>query len=215
MLPRRLGVRFALEALFLVVLAVAAGLAHLRPLYIVIVMGAAWVLVALAELTAERIDRSPLSYLLPESAPAEDEEEEQERIFRPRPEERTVVAPPPPVEETPEEPEDIPAEGEPEPEPEPAVPDRATVDEDLSSEPESSFDDEASFEPSLRSRLRSRLRRRSSKPEPAPPASPRHVKLLPRRPMSEQSRASKEVAEFFGSEGRDDEGRAEPEETGT
>ena len=61
MLPRRPGARFALEALFLVLLAVAAGLADLRPLYIVLIMVAAWILVALAELTAERVDRSPLS----------------------------------------------------------------------------------------------------------------------------------------------------------
>ncbi len=104
MLPRRLGVRFALEALFLVALAVAAGLAHLRPLYIVAVMGVAWLLVAAAELTASRIERSPVSYLLPEPAREEEEEEEAERIFHPRPEERTVVAPP--IEQAPaEEPE--------------------------------------------------------------------------------------------------------------
>ena len=76
MLPRRLGARFALEALFLVLLAVAAGLADLRPLYIVLIMVAAWLLVALAELTAERIDRSPLSYVLPAPAPREDEPEQ-------------------------------------------------------------------------------------------------------------------------------------------
>ena len=69
MLPRRLGARFALEALFLVLLAVAAGLADLRPLYIVLIMAAAWILVALAELTAERVDRSPLSYVLPAPEP--------------------------------------------------------------------------------------------------------------------------------------------------
>ena len=104
MLPRRLGVRFALEALFLVALAVAAGLAHLRPLYIVAVMAVAWLLVAAAELTASRIERSPVSYLLPEPAREEEEEEDAERIFHPRPEERTVVAPP--IEQAPaEEPE--------------------------------------------------------------------------------------------------------------
>ena len=90
MLPRRLGARFALEALFLVLLAVAAGLADLRPLYIVLVMVAAWILVALAELTAERVDRSPLSYVLPAPEPREDEPEQ---VFGPRPEERTIVAP--------------------------------------------------------------------------------------------------------------------------
>jgi len=48
-MPARLGPRFAIEALFLVVLAVAAGLAHLRPLLIVVVMSAAWAIVALLE----------------------------------------------------------------------------------------------------------------------------------------------------------------------
>ena len=76
-------------------LALGAGLANLRPLYIVIIMGAAWVLVALAELTAGRIDRSPVSYLLPRSAWEEDEGPR--RIFGPRVEERTVVAPPDPA----------------------------------------------------------------------------------------------------------------------
>ena len=81
MLPRRLGVRFALEAGFLVLLALGAGLANLRPLYIVIIMAAARVLVALAELTSERIDRSPFSYLSPRSA--WDEDEGPKRIFGP------------------------------------------------------------------------------------------------------------------------------------
>src|SRR5919197_6390852 len=99
MLPRRLGVRFALEALFLVLLAVAAGLADLRPLYIVAVMAGAWVLVSLAEVAAERVDRSPLSSLLPALPP--ESEEEPEHVFGQRPEERTVVAPPQPAAEPP------------------------------------------------------------------------------------------------------------------
>src|SRR5919204_2760572 len=92
MLPGRLGFRFALEVLFLVALALALGFADLRPLLIVVVMAGAWVLVALIELTAERIAASPLSYLLPR--PAEPEEEPRERVAWPMPEERTVVAPP-------------------------------------------------------------------------------------------------------------------------
>ena len=88
MLPRRLGTRFTLEALFLVLLALGAGLAHLRPLFIVAVMAAAWLLVALTEFTAARVERSPVSYLLPQAVA--DEEEEPEAVFGPRPEERTV-----------------------------------------------------------------------------------------------------------------------------
>ena len=209
MLPRRLGVRFALEALFLVALAVAAGLAHLRPLYIVLVMGIAWLLVALAELTASRIDRSPVSYLLPEPA-REDEEEEQERILRPRPEERTVVAPPmqAPAEEEP----DVEAavvEVEVEPAPEEVAPDEP---EEPAAE---AAGDEAPPEPGQPSRRRFRLRRRSQEPDPESPAPPRHVKLLPRRSTPEPSRASKEVAELFGSGGEDGEEHVKPEETGT
>ena len=48
------GLRFALEALFLIALAVAAGLAELRPTTIVLVMGAAWLLVAMIEWLAWR-----------------------------------------------------------------------------------------------------------------------------------------------------------------
>jgi hypothetical protein len=235
-LPRRLGVRFALEALFLVVLAVAAGLAHLRPLYIVIVMAVAWLLVAAAELTASRIERSPVSYLLPE--PTREEEEEQaevERIFHPRPEERTVVAPP--IEQSPAE-ESEPAAEEAEPaaeeaepaaeEAEPAAEEAEVVaaatepaeqiepDEPEEAEaPAEPTSDEAPAEAAQPGKRRFRLRRRSREVEPAPPPPPRHVKLLPRRSTPEPSRASKEVAELFGSSGRDDEEHVEPEETGT
>jgi hypothetical protein len=113
MLPGRLGLRFALEAIFLVLLAIGAGLAELRPALIVLVMAVAWVLVALVEFTAERIAASPTSYLLP--APAPPEEGEPEQVFWPPPEERTVVAPP----QRPAEPEAAEPEPEPKPEPEP------------------------------------------------------------------------------------------------
>jgi hypothetical protein len=189
-LPRRLGVRFALEAVFLVLLALGAGLAGLRPLYIVAVMAAAWLLVALAELTAERIERSPLTYLLP-SPPLADEEEDEQEIFGPQPEERTVVAPPSSV-PGPE------AEAEPEPEPEPEL------EPEAETEPEPA-QEEAPLEPSRARRLRSRLRRKEPEAEPAPSAQPRHVKLLPRRSAPEPSRASREVAELFGARPREDE----------
>src|SRR4029453_6350901 len=110
MLAGRPGLRFALEALFLILLAVGAGLADLRPLVIVLVMAGAWVLVGLVEFTAGGAP-APLSYFLPaESAPRE--EEDDERVEWPLPEERTVVAPP---EQRP------PPEPEPAPEPEPVA----------------------------------------------------------------------------------------------
>jgi hypothetical protein len=48
------GLRFVLEAAFLIVLAVAAGLAELSATTIVLVMGAAWLLVAAIEWLAWR-----------------------------------------------------------------------------------------------------------------------------------------------------------------
>ena len=72
MLPGRLGLRFALEALFLVLLAIGAGLADLRPAYIVLVMAVAWVLVAIVEFTAERISASPEAPVRPRLASVTD-----------------------------------------------------------------------------------------------------------------------------------------------
>jgi outer membrane biosynthesis protein TonB len=180
MLPGRLGLRFALEALFLVLLAIGAGLADLRPLLIVVVMGVAWVLVALVEFTAERIAASPASYLLP--TPVQPEEDEPERVIWPRPEERTVVAPP----ERPPEPEAV----EPEPEPEPEEEPRQEEAEEPAPE---------SLEQPARRRRRGFWRRREPELEPSPESPPRHVKLLPRRSAPQQSRAAEEVAELFGS----------------
>jgi outer membrane biosynthesis protein TonB len=183
MLPGRLGLRFALEALFLVVLAIGAGLADLRPALIVLVMGVAWILVAVVEFTAERIAASPTSYLLPPAV--EPQEGEPEQVFWPRPEERTVVAPPqrPPAPPA--------AEPEPEPEPEP--------EEEPEAAPAAEEPEPASPEPRPRRRLRTLLRRRERELEQSPPSPPRHVKLLPRRSAPQPSRAAQEVAELFGS----------------
>ena len=177
MLPGRLGLRFALEALFLVLLAIGAGLADLRPGFIVLVMAIAWLLVAIVEYTAERISASPLSYLLPQRGdPPVDEAE----AAWPMPEERTVVAPP----------------ERPEPEPEPAPEPEQEVEPDP--EPELPLEvDEPEPVPTSPGRLRSLLRRREPDAEPEPSAPPRHVKLLPRRSAPQESRASQEVAELF------------------
>jgi hypothetical protein len=188
MLPGRLGLRFALEALFLVLLAIGAGLADLRPLLIVLVMAVAWVLVAVVEFTAERIASSPVSYLLP--TPAQAEEGEPERVFGTPPEERTVVAPPQPPDQA------EPAEAEPEQELEPELePEPEPVQEQVA-EPEP--EPEALAGPS-RGRFRRLLRRRERELEPTAPSPPRHVKLLPRRSAPQPSRAAQEVAELFGS----------------
>jgi hypothetical protein len=237
MLPGRLGLRFALEAIFLVLLAIGAGLAELRPALIVLVMAVAWVLVALVEFTAERIAASPTSYLLP--APAPPEEGEPEQVFWPPPEERTVVAPPQrPAEPEAAEPEPEPEhKPEPEAEPEPEPEDEPLPQQVLDAEPESleppesgrrrgflrrhkpETEDEPvpeaalepepeSIEPPVSDRRRGFLRRRKPEPEPSPPAPPRHVKLLPRRSAPEPGRAEQEVAELFDS-GEDDPKREE------
>jgi outer membrane biosynthesis protein TonB len=187
MLPGRLGLRFALEALFLVLLAVGAGLADLRPAVIVLVMAGAWLLVALIEFTAERIASSPTSYMLPTPARAE-EDDGAEPVVWPRPEERTVVAPP----ERPPEPEAEP-ESEPDPEPE--------VAEEVESEPEPEPVEVP--EPIEQPRRRGLFRRRKEEDEPEPASPPRHVKLLPRRSAPEPSQAAQEVAELFGSAGEE------------
>jgi outer membrane biosynthesis protein TonB len=189
-LPGRLGLRFALEALFLVLLAIGAGLADLRPGFIVLVMAVAWLLVAIVEFTAERISASPLTYLLPQRAePPVDEPE----ADWPMPEERTVVAPPEPREPEPE-PEPEPDQ-EPDPEPEPmAEPEPVPVPDPESERPFTAVELEPEPAPG---RLRSLLRRREPASEPEPAAPPRHVKLLPRRSAPEESRAEQEVAELF------------------
>jgi|SRR5215211_1679931 len=206
MLAGRPGLRFALEALFLILLAVGAGLADLRPLVIVLVMAGAWVLVAIVEFTAERSASAQLSYLLPrEAAPPE----EDERVEWPLPEERTVVAPPEQRLEPQPEPEPEPAEAEPEPEPEPA-------EAEPEPEPEPEHEPEPEPAPLLPAaeepvalteetgevapppqRRRSFFRRRERDEEPEPQTPPRHVKLLPRRTAPEPSRAAQEVADLF------------------
>jgi hypothetical protein len=223
MLAGRPGLRFALEALFLILLAVGAGLADLRPLVIVLVMAGAWVLVALVEFAAERSASAPLTHLLPrETAPQEDEDE---RVEWPLPEERTVVAPPeqrlppePEPEPEPEpvvaepEPEPVVAEPEPEPQPEPepepepepapllpAAEEPVTPMEEPvapAEEPVAPTEDTGEVVPASR-RRRSFFRRREREPEPEPEAPPRHVKLLPRRTAPETSRVAEEVAELF------------------
>ena len=173
-MPGRLGPRFALEAAFLILLAVGAGLADLSPTAIVLVMVAAWVIVAVIEFTAERLGTSfpPLqrTYIAPPPV-------------RRRPEgdlvEATVVTPvPEPVPAKEEEPAEAP---QPAPQTEPEVPVEAA-------EPETSA------KPSRRRRFWQRREREEvEEGEPVPP--PRHVRLLPRR--AESSRAVEEVAEIF------------------
>ena len=208
MLPGRLGLRFALEALFLVLLAIGAGLADLRPALILVVMAVAWVLVAVVEFTAERIDALALQHLLPPRA--ESPEGEPEQVFWPSAEERTVVAPP---ERAPGPAQAAEAEVEPEPEPQPEPQPEPESEPDPEPEPVAEAApqvEEGSLEPPPRRRVRSFLRRRDRDAEPAPATPPRHVKLLPRRSAPQPSRASQDVAELFGASDGEDEPREEP-----
>jgi len=112
-------VRFLLEATFLVLVAVGAGLAGLQAVWIGVVMFGAWLLVALVERGGSRRGRAsaappeaerelePQPEPDPEPAPEPTPEPEPEPERRP---ELAAVPPPPPE-----------PEPEPEPDPEPAV----------------------------------------------------------------------------------------------
>jgi hypothetical protein len=89
------GLRFALEAAFLIALAVVAGLAELSPTTIVLVMGAAWLLVAAIEWLAwregPRVTRvrdeavpTPVAEAVPPAAEAEPEPSRRRRFWRRR-----------------------------------------------------------------------------------------------------------------------------------
>ncbi|MGB2952697.1 MAG: hypothetical protein WBB74_04805 [Gaiellaceae bacterium] len=82
-MPGRLGPRFTLEAAFLIALAVGAALAELSAQWIVLVMGAGWVLVGLFEFTADRLSsRFPPFHRYAPAPPPE-----------PEPEPATIVVP--------------------------------------------------------------------------------------------------------------------------
>ena len=111
-------VRFLLEATFLVLVAVGAGLAGLQAVWIGVVMFGAWLLVALVERGGSRRGRASAAppeaerELEPERQPEPDPERAPEPTPEPEPEperrpELAAVPPPPP-------------EPEPEPDPEPA-----------------------------------------------------------------------------------------------
>ena len=67
-MPEGLGSRFAFEAAFLILLAVVAGLADLRPVLIVAVMAGAWAIVSAIEWLAWRAGPRPFMPAAP--APA-------------------------------------------------------------------------------------------------------------------------------------------------
>jgi hypothetical protein len=102
-MPGALGPRFALEAGFLILLAVVLGFADLSPLLIILIMGVAWVLVSLIEYFAWRQGpRFPTRYAT--LGPVMEQEsvvvEERADAVPPPPAPAAAPAPPPPEEET-------------------------------------------------------------------------------------------------------------------
>src|SRR4051812_152883 len=196
-MPGRTGPRFAVEALFLIALAVGVGYADLATKWIVLVMAAGWLVVALLELTADRIWaaappwRRPYYVSPPAPAPAREAPPEPEAAplvepeYSPAPEEATVIAArlaDPETEAAPTEPEaevePVPAsEAELEPEPEPRRP---------RLEP---------LEPRPKRRWLRRSRSEPVSPEPPEPELPKHVRLLP--PAERGDGVSREVANLF------------------
>jgi hypothetical protein len=100
-MPVAAAPRFALEAGFLVLLAVVLAFADLDPLLIVVLMGLAWVLVSLIEYLAWRQGpRFPARFARTTTPPPRSEEEvampePPPSPPPPAPEEQTAVAPPP------------------------------------------------------------------------------------------------------------------------
>src|SRR6266516_42274 len=204
-MPGRLGPRFAIEALFLIALAVAAAYADLASKWIVIVMAGGWLVVALLELSADRIwaaappwrrpyyvpvspPRAETAAAQPPPAAAEAEPEVQpEREPRlestPKDEAVTMIAPrlPEPVAEG--EPE---SEPKPEPELEPVTAETAPKLEPLEHKPKRRW-----------------FRRRGPEPvvvDVAEIEMPKHVRLLP----AGERTASDEVTELFDAPERED-----------
>ena len=203
-MPGRLGPRFAIEALFLIALAVGAAYADLASKWIVLVMAGGWLVVALLELSVDRIWAAAPPWRRPYYVP----------VAPPRSEVVAEPASPPPAGE--------PA-AEPEPEPEPEVEieiveiEAATIIAPLVEpvaadlpEPEPEPEPEPKPEPEPAEPARPKLEplapkqkrrwfRRREREIPAAEAPeiemPKHVRLLP--PSERTDSTSDEVAELF------------------
>jgi hypothetical protein len=208
-MPGRLGPRFALEALFLIAVGVGAGFADLSAGGIALVMGIAWLLVALLEYTTERVNatlpamrRAYFAAPVPEPAVREPEPpvtEPEPAVREPEPEE---IAPPAPEAEL---------------EPPPPDPGEAATIVAVSPEPEEArTEPEPEPRPHVLEPLEPRPRRRwfgrrepkprpdetAEEPEEAVRPQPRHVRLLP--PGTQRDRAAEEDEEMFGAEDREE-----------
>jgi hypothetical protein len=217
-MPGRMGPRFAIEALFLIALAVGVAYADLASKWIFVVMAGGWLVVALLELSADRIWaaappwRRP--YYVPASPPRAEPVAAPPAVAEPEPAAKAEpAAEPKPVPEPEPEPVAEQAPG-PEPEPEPPIepepePEAVTMiavraepaaAAEPKAEPES--DTAESVRPTLepleprRKRGWFRRREREDAEAEAPEIEvPKHVRLLP--PSERTDRSGDEVAELL------------------
>ena len=203
-MPGRLGPRFSIEVLFLIALAVGAAYADLAAKWIVVVMAGGWLVVALLELSADRIWAAAPPWRRPRYVPA----------AAPRTEPEAAPAASPVVEANPE------PVWKPEPEPEVEVeieieaatiissrvepvaavkePEPSPEAEEREPEPLAAESARPKFEPLEPARKRRWFRRRESEPaaEEAPEIEvPKHVRLLPASERTDRS--SDEVTRLF------------------
>jgi len=205
-MPGRLGPRFSIEVLFLIALAVGAAYADLAAKWIVLVMAGGWLVVALLELSADRIWAAAPPWRRPNYVP----------VAAPRTEPEAAPATSPVVEADPD------PVRQPEPEPEVEVeieieaatiissrvePVAAAVEEPepaLAAQPEREPEPIAAeparpkFEPVEPTRKRRWFRRHENEPaaEEAPEIEvPKHVRLLPASERTDRS--SDEVTRLF------------------
>jgi len=140
-MPGRLGPRFAIEALFLIALAVGVAYADLASKWIVLVMAGGWLVVALLELSADRIWAAAPPWRRPYYVPAS-------------PPRAEAVVPPP-----------APSAIEPEPE---AQPEPAELEPDPELEPEPAPKQEPEFEPEPDLEPAAKQKAKEAEPEPEP-----------------------------------------------
>ena len=152
-MPGRLGPRFAIEALFLIALAVGVAYADLASKWIVLVMAGGWLVVALLELSADRIWAAAPPWRRPYYVPASP------------PRAGAVVATP------------APSAIEPEPE---AQPEPAELERDPELEPAPKQEPEFEPEPDLEPAAKQKAKEAEPEPEPEPvsAAEPEAVTII-------------------------------------
>jgi len=202
-MPARMGPRFAIEALFLIALAVGVAYADLSRKWIAIVMAGGWLIVALIELTAERIWATAPPWRRPDYYAA------------PAPRREPVAAPPAPVAAKPKpapqaspEPEPV-AAAEAEPEPEAATvieppSERAVREPEPEPEPEPQLEPIPTTRPKLEpldAKPKRRWFRREHEEVPDETTEipmPKHVRLL--SPTERREGDTDEIAGLFDEE---------------